>query len=91
MGVASRSNANVLEVVGIPQGIEIALESADVIDIAGAGKMRARMVSAGNAAIAVDLYGRDYILLAHAGDREQDANQPQGKERALHFPPTTCK
>ena len=63
--------ANVFEIAGVPQRVEIALQGGGVIDVADAGKNARLYGFDRNAAVAVDADADDQISLCGSGQRQQ--------------------
>src|SRR5690349_14682198 len=71
-------DADVFEVAGIPQGVEVALEPGGVVDIARVGKDASLHRVRGDAAIAVNDNLSDQVLLRPSpGTAENDERKDQ--------------
>src|SRR6266404_108643 len=71
-------NANVLEVVCIPERVEVALDSSRVVDVSGTSEDVGANCLGGNAAVAVDLDSADDIGLLLG---EKTASNAQHKQK----------
>jgi hypothetical protein len=68
--------ADVFEVAGVPESVEVALEGGGVVDVANFAEDAGSDGVSGDAAVAVDLDADDEVSLAESGcDDEEDCDQ----------------
>ena len=91
LGALLALEADVLEITGVPEGVEVPLDGGGVVDVADFGEDAGFDGVGGNAAVAVDHDANDEVLLG--GDGSNHERQSEQNEEAIPdgaVPPNTC-
>jgi hypothetical protein len=75
--------ANVFEVSGIPQRVEVAFEGGRIVNVSGMSEDSGFNSFGGDAAIATDVNSGYHVLLPYRPGTEQEKSQEEAQQRTL--------